>query len=216
MKLKTITEDKNMLYYTVVESNADTLYTVPTEKCWLNTPDSVDAMSIYIQDFTIYAEMITTGRASLYQFVAPAPTPLPVNITLNYVKMQRAIRLSESDIAKYLEMFKRAEQHYNDSISNIIINTAYGDYTDDKHDDHIKHDKLVSILSNIVKSTGDIVYNPQDTNKIMKHQVIVSIPVNLERINLDSILNTDSRFDTTQLTANGSKIVGIIQPRRPT
>lgn len=42
-----------------------------------------------------------------------------------------------------------------------------------------------------------------------RYQVIATVPVEMHRISLDSMLDKDARFDTTQTMPGGGRIVGI-------
>lgn len=202
MKLEIIAENVSRTsYYTVMPGDREHFRDIPQEKCWMDTNESIDAMSVWLKDFTIYSELIGDGEYSLYQFSAPKPTPLPIDLTLNYVDMVNADKLNGSqfrDAIKWLSQFD----------SSVVINSAYEDtqWTKGK----ATHKEIVKVLSDVVKSTGMMVYNPSDKHPEMKYQMIATVPVTFMKVNIDSILNPDSSPDFSKLQ---DKIVDKIDPR---
>lgn len=207
MKIQHLLESSGATYYTVCQGTQEAINTIPEDRCWIDNAESISAMSIYLQDFTSFGKAIQSGDCSLYQFFAPKPTPLPINVTLNYVSIGNATRLPPDDLKDSIKWLRSIELSLGQDLSEIIVNSAY-----EKHQwtkGRATHQELVGVLSDIVKSIGDMVWNPQDGDPTMRYQVIATVPVEMHKISLSSMLDRDARFDTTQTTPGGGRIVGI-------
>lgn len=188
-------------FYTVMPGTADRLSASPRDKCWLDNAESIDAMSVYLNDFTVYGEGLDNEEYSLYQFIAPAPVSLPMNLSLNPIYPGNGNKLSPDDLKDAIAWISKFD-------SSTLINSQYednGQWTKGRASGR----ELKSVLADIVVSLGECVWNPEDGHPNMKHQVIVNGKFKMTRVNHESITNPDAQFDFDSLK---DKVVKKIHP----
>jgi hypothetical protein len=103
--------------------------------------------------------------------------------------MSGAERLDDNTYEQYLKWLSRFNSDY-------LINSQYetGGHNYNWHKDEFPDStgfyklkgatgrEVVKILSDVVKSTGNLVWNPRDTHPEMKYQVIPTVNFNLTRV----------------------------------
>jgi hypothetical protein len=209
MKLSLITEGMQTIYYVPMPGTEEELHDIPDSaesvRCWQDTPDSVNAMSEWLNGFVIFGEEIKEGAWSLYQFVGPKPISLPFAYTLNYVDIVQAEKISTDQLKESIQWLLKT-----DPTSEMIINSSYEETTWTKG--QTTHQELVKVLSDIVKTMGPLVWCPEDTNNVMRHQVIATVPFKMTRINPDSIHDQDRQPEILDPDLGDKRIIGREDP----
>lgn len=191
MRLRTIVEDANRLYYVPMPYADDQIDAMPDcadgVRCWADDPASIEAMSGWLNGLTTFGKLIEQGSWSLYQFIGPKPVQLPFCYSLNYVDMEKADKLTRQDLADYTKWLYKTDPN-----SELIINSAYEGTSDNESFGHwtkgrTTHAELVKVLSDIVKTLGPLVWSPQDSNPNMRYQVIATVPFKMIKINHGSV-----------------------------
>jgi hypothetical protein len=196
-----LNEDQGALYYTVYPSTEDHLRVlIPTWpesiRIFASDNESVEAMSGWLNDFVRYGQMLKDGTCSMYQFRGPRPTQLPLNLSLNYVDIQNAVNLSEEDYEhsiKWLQQFD-SETFINQQYApGGLASKVQERFGSDKSRNNTTGREMVKVLSDVVKTTGPLVWNPKDDHPEMRYQIIATIPFDIYRINYESIMNAGYR-----------------------
>lgn len=197
MKLRTITESSKYLYYVPMPGTEDEIYDMPDSslgvRCWVDNPNSIKAMSGWLNNFVTFGELIKEGSWSLYQFVGPKPIALPFVYSLNYVDTNKADLLSKEDLKDYINWLVKT-----DPDSGMIINSAYEQKSDDEPFGHwtkgkTTHSELVQVISSIVKTLGPLVWSPNDSNPDMKYQIIATQSFIMTKINHESVVDKEEK-----------------------
>lgn len=217
MKLSSINESSSRTtYYTVLDGTQETVVGIPPEKCWPDNKGGIRALGVWLNDFMTYGELIKDGKMSLYQFVAPSPTKLPLDVSLNYVSMDKAQILKGeelSDAIKWLSQFDSSaiiNSHYENKKGSITRHLEpIGKWSKGR----ATHGEMVSVLSDIIKSTGPVVWSPIDLNFDMSWACITTVKVEMTRVNTDAVVDPNDRFDFDSIKGD-FKVIGRMEPEK--
>ena len=176
-----------MKYYTFLEDDRDVVHDFANNQyCAVFPADAEDVLRIYANHFTTYANNVDDGTWNLYMLEADDPIELPFPMNLNYTDMRNAKQLDKVNLRKAIQILSKYDR------GDIINTGTYYHINDDgtweerespwaSQTDHSR-EHLISMLSSIIKTLGQVVTSTSDPEDVMGHQVVISTPVTMYKV----------------------------------